>query len=179
MGFGFILVIGILILFLPAFNSTDKKIDDFSADDLPSAIPAPVDFQAPDVQATDIEGFSVSLKDYEGKVILVNNWAIWCPPCRAEMPILQAYYENHKDQNFTIIGIEAGQKAEDVQYHIDLYGLTFPVWLDFKQASIRAFQNGSLPNSYVIDGGGQVRYTWTGAINRKTLEQYITPLLEE
>lgn len=175
MGVSFVLIVGLLILFLPASNTQNEYL---TANDFQSAVPITVDYPAPDIQVTDVEGKPVSLQDYQGKVILLNNWAIWCPPCRAEMPILQAYYEDHKHENFTVIGIESGQESKDVQYHIDLYGLTFPVWLDLKQVSVRAFQNGSLPNSYVIDKVGQVRLTWTGAINQKTLEQYITPLLE-
>jgi peroxiredoxin len=95
------------------------------------------------------------------------------------MPILEDYYRDHQKQNFTVIGIESGQESEDVQYHVDLYKLTFPVWLDLQQTSLRAFQNSSLPNSYVIDKDGQVRLAWTGAISREMLEKHVTPLLED
>lgn len=176
MGSGFLIVAGLLVFVIPMLNS---KPEEFTTEDYPSAIPVPVDFPAPEVNLTDINGQPVSLKDYRGQVVLVNNWAIWCPPCRAEMPVLQDYFRDHQKQNFTVIGIESGQESEDVQYHINLYKLTFPVWLDFQQASLRAFQNNSLPNSYVIDQDGQVRLAWTGAINRVMLEKHVTPLLED
>jgi peroxiredoxin len=145
----------------------------------PSSIPAVVDYPAPDLSLRSLDGSPVSLNDYRGQVVLVNNWAFWCPPCRAELPILQKYYQDHQAQNFTVIAIEAGGELEDVDYHARLYKLTFPVWMDPNEDSLRAFQNQSLPNSYVIDAQGQVRLAWTGPINRETLEKYITPLLEQ
>jgi peroxiredoxin len=176
MGVGLLIIAGLLVIVIPMLNS---QPEDFSAEDFPSAVPVPVDFPAPDVTVTDINGQPVSLREYQGQVLLVNNWAIWCPPCRAEMPILEDYYRDHQKQNFTVIGIESGQESEDVQYHVDLYKLTFPVWLDLQQTSLRAFQNSSLPNSYVIDKDGQVRLAWTGAISRELLEKHVTPLLED
>jgi len=118
-----------------------------------------------------------SLADYRQNVVLVNNWATWCPPCRAEMPTLQAYYEAHKDQGFTLLAIEAGDPPGQVAQFVQAYGLTFNVWLDADKAALVAFKNPNLPNSYVIDRAGMVRYAWTGAIRRAMLEKYVTPLL--
>lgn len=144
-----------------------------------SAIPAEVDFPAPEISLTDLNKNPVSLKDYLGQVVLVNNWATWCPPCTAEMPGLQAYYELHQHQNFTIIAIEAGDPLSEVSEFVDRYGLTFPIWLDPEQDAINAFRNPSLPNSYVVDRDGVVRLAWVGAISQEVLEEYVTPLLEE
>jgi peroxiredoxin len=124
-------------------------------------------------------GNPVSLSQFSGQVMLVNNWAIWCPPCKAEMPVLQTYYDDHKERGFTIIAIEAGEPVADVQAFTKQYGLTFPVWPDPSTKALVAFRNSSLPSSYVIDRSGQVRYTWTGAISRDMLEKYVTPLMEE
>ena len=144
-----------------------------------SAIPLAVDYPAPKLSLKDLNGETVSLADYAGQVVLVNNWAYWCPPCRAEMPILERYYQDHQAENFTIIGIESGGPAQTVQYYVDQYRLTFPVWLDPKIKAVAAFGNRSLPNSYVIDEEGQVRLAWTGPISRAMLEQFVTPLLEQ
>jgi len=144
-----------------------------------SAIPLAVDYPAPKLSLKDLDGQTVSLADYAGQVVLVNNWAYWCPSCRAEMPILERYYQDHQAENFTIIGIESGGPAQTVKYYADKYQLTFPVWLDPKIKAVAAFGNRSLPNSYVIDGDGQVRLAWTGPISRAMLEQFVTPLLEQ
>lgn len=142
-------------------------------------IPASVNYHAPDLKLSDLRGSNVALTDYLGQVVLINNWATWCPPCRAEMPTLQAYYEEHKDQGFTIIAIDAGDLASDVSKFADEFGLTFPVWLDPNSDAIRAFRNNGLPSSYVLDRSGTVRLAWTGAISSNALEQYVTPLIKE
>jgi peroxiredoxin len=144
-----------------------------------SAVPQAVDYPAPRLSLKDLDGNDVSLADYAGQVVLVNNWAYWCPPCRAEMPILERYYRDHREQNFAVIGIESGGPAQTVQYYVDQYELTFPIWLDPKIKAVAAFRNRSLPNSYVIDADGQVRLAWTGPISREMLERYLTPLLEQ
>jgi peroxiredoxin len=144
-----------------------------------SAIPITVDYRAPKLELKDINGKSASLADYAGQVVLVNNWAFWCPPCRAELPILESYYQDHRAQGFTIIGIESGGSAETVRQYIDGYHLTYPIWLDPRIKAVATFNNRSLPNSFVIDGDGQVRLAWTGPVSREMLETYVTPLLEE
>jgi thiol-disulfide isomerase/thioredoxin len=142
-------------------------------------IPVAVNYRAPGISLLDLNGVEQFLSDYEGKVVLVNNWAIWCPPCKAEMPTLQAYYEDHRTDGFTLIAINAGDAPEDVRQFVGEYGLTFPVWLDPKMIALDRFQNDRLPSSYVIDGWGTVRYTWTGPISDEMLEKYVTPLMEE
>ena len=142
-----------------------------------SVKPVAVDFPAPELALADLDGKSVSLADYRQSVLLVNNWATWCPACKAEMPTLAAYYEAHVREGLMIVAIEAGEGRDEVQPFVQAYGLKFDVWLDPHNASLRAFGNGNLPNSYVIDRTGTVRYAWTGPIDRETLEQYITPLL--
>jgi cytochrome c biogenesis protein CcmG, thiol:disulfide interchange protein DsbE len=173
MGVG-LLVLGVLAIFLmPKAGTTNQPAEQSSS------VPATVDYAAPQFDLQDLQGQAVSLADYQGQVILVNNWATWCPPCKAEMPTLQAFYNDHHKQNFTIIGIEAGEPATAVAQFVKDHSLTFPVWPDTGQKSILAFRNQNLPNSYVIDRTGKVRLAWTGAISRKMLEDYVTPLLEE
>lgn len=173
MGAGLV-VLGVLAFFLlPKSGAANQPSEQLSS------IPVAVDFDAPQLELKDLQGNSVSLATYRGQVVLVNNWATWCPPCKAEMPTLQAFYEDHHQQNFTIVGIEAGEPGPDVAKFVKDYGLTFPIWPDIDQKSLLAFHNQNLPNSYVIDRTGKVRLAWTGAISRKMLEDYITPLLEE
>jgi peroxiredoxin len=144
-----------------------------------SAIPLAVDYPAPKLSLKDLGGKPAALTDYLGQVVLVNNWAYWCPPCRAELPILEGYYQDHRDQGLVILGIASGGAAQTVADYVARYELTYPIWLDPQIKAVAAFGNPSLPNSYVIDREGRVRFAWTGPISRAMLEQYITPVLEK
>jgi thiol-disulfide isomerase/thioredoxin len=126
-----------------------------------------------------MDGKQVSLADYRGQVILINNWATWCPPCIEEMPVLDAYYQKHRKENFIIVGIEAGDSKEVVADFLNKTRITFPIWLDPDEKAYDVFHNPALPSSYVVDRNGTIRLTWTGKIDRITLEKYLTPLLEE
>jgi peroxiredoxin len=168
-----LLVLGIAaLLVLPKTSFPDSAASG-------SVIPLKVNFNAPEVSLNDLGGQQASLSMYLGKVVLVNNWATWCPPCKEEMPALQAFYKAHKNQNFELIGIEAGESASEVSQFVKQYGLTFPIWLDPDSKSLDAFHNQALPNSYVIDKNGVVRLAWSGAISQDMLEKYVVPLLEE
>lgn len=171
-GLGLILiVVAVLILATPPSGGT--------AAGQSSVVPLKVNFSAPELSLQNIDGQTELLADYRGQVVLVNNWATWCPPCKAEMPTLAAYYDEHNPEGFTIIAIEAGEPLESVAQFATDFNLKFPVWLDPNGASLNAFGNGNLPNSFVIDRSGTVRYAWTGEISQSMLEKYVTPLLAE
>jgi len=145
-----------------------------------SAVPAQADFSAPEVTLTDTRGMKHSLADYRGQVVLVNLWATWCPPCKEEMPALQAFYDKQKENGFTIIAINDGDPTEDVLQFEKEYGLTFPIWLDPEYyATEQAFKTLNLPSSFVVDREGTVRLMWVGGVSRKTLDKYVTPIIME
>lgn len=146
----------------------------------PATASVKVSSPAPEVTLTDTRGVTRSLADHRGQVVLVNLWATWCPPCKAEMPTLQAFYDKQKDNGFTIIAINDGDPALDVLQFEKEYGLSFPIWLDPEYyATEQAFKTISLPTSFVIDRRGIIRLMWVGEINRKMLEQYVIPIIEE
>jgi len=141
--------------------------------------PVEVNQPAPELTLFDLDGNEVSLTDFQGEVILVNNWATWCPPCREEMPEFKAYYDKYKDQGFQVIAIEAGEPEAEVRNFVEQAGLDFVILLDPENKSLITFQHNSLPNSFVIDRKGNLRLAWLGAINGPTFEKYVTPLLKE
>lgn len=145
-----------------------------------SSIPVRVNFPAPQLTLNDIRGVAGSLADYHGQVILVNLWATWCPPCKEEMPTLQAFYNEHKDSGFVIIAINDGDPTPDVLQFVEEYELTFPVWLDPTYiATEQAFHTRNLPSSFVIDRDGTIQLTWVGGISSRMLEKHVTPLIME
>jgi thiol-disulfide isomerase/thioredoxin len=97
-----------------------------------SVVPFPVNYAAPDLSLETMDGKTESLADYREDVVLVNNWATWCPPCKAEMPTLAAYYNEHRAAGFTIIAIDAGDPVDVVSQFVQSHNLAFPIWLDQK-----------------------------------------------
>ena len=145
-----------------------------------STVPAQVNFAAPELTLTDTQGVERSLADYRGQVVLVNLWATWCIPCREEMPALQSFYDNHKDEGFTVIAINDGDPLADIAKFAEDYELTFPIWLDPTYiATEQAFKTLNLPSSFVIDRDGIVQLLWVGGISRAMLEEHVTPLITE
>lgn len=141
--------------------------------------PIEVNQAAPELTLNTLDGDQVSLEDFRGDVVLLNNWATWCPPCRMEMPEFNAYYNKYKDQGFQVLAVEAGQPEHEVRTFVEENQLDFLILLDPENKSLEMFQNSSLPNSYVMDREGKLRLVWLGAINEATLEEWVTPLIKE
>ena len=171
----FLVLVGIVLFVVLQGNGTKTAA---SATDF-SVVPAEVNYPAPQLALENVNGKTESLADFGGQVLLLNNWATWCPPCKAEMPTLKKFHDAHSAEGFTIIAVEAGDGKDEVLQFANSLGLTFPIWLDPDGAALNAFKNGSLPNSYVIDRSGTVRYAWTGEISLAMLEKYVTPLIAE
>jgi len=145
-----------------------------------STVPVPVNFAAPELTLTDTHGVSHSLADYRGQVVLVNLWATWCPPCKEEMPALQAFHNKQKKNGFVVIAINDGDPTPDVLQFVKDYELTFPVWLDPTYlATEQAFKTLNLPSSFVIDRSGIVRLMWVGGISRRMLDKYVPEIIME
>jgi len=167
---GGLLVIGIAaLLLLPETSKPESETK------VGGNRPAEVDFPAPEIQLHE----PVSLADYRGQVVLVNNWATWCPPCRQEMPVLEAFFLDHRHQDFTVVAIDAGDPAEIVSDFVSRYNMSFPVWVDPSSSALNSFRNNYLPSSYLINEQGQVIKVWSGAVTRASLEENITPLLRD
>ena len=168
-GLGLILVALAALISIPRAQAEVQQYD--------AALPVSVDYPAPEVRLTDLDGKPVALSDYLGQVVLYNAWATWCPPCKEEMPTLNAYYQDHRQDGFVVVAIEDGEPLADVAAYARDHGLTFPVWPDPKWVATTAFKTDALPSSFVIDRTGRVVLSWTGPITRASLEKYVTPLI--
>lgn len=145
--------------------------------DTGALVPVKVDYPAPELSAQSVYGNSESLNDYRGKVVLVNFWATWCPPCKDEMPMLVDFYNAHVDEGFVLVSINVRESGREIADFVRRYKMTFPVWLDPNGDALSAFKNQVLPSSYAIDRMGVMRFIWAGAIDQETLEEYIIPLI--
>ncbi|WP_404406467.1 peroxiredoxin family protein [Jeotgalibacillus malaysiensis] len=124
----------------------------------------------PAVEVTTFDGETVNLRDYQGKKVILNFWATWCPPCIAEMPHMQEYYENEaQDQNVEILAVNLTSKdngMDRIGSFIDDYGLTFPVLLDETGAMGDEFQAFTIPTTYLIDEEGVIQRKLLGPMDR-------------
>ena len=96
---------------------------------LNSVVPVKVNYAAPELALQNLNGETQSLTDYQGNVVLVNNWATWCPPCKAEMPTLVAYHNEHQVDGFSVIAVEAGEPVDIVSQFATSYKMSFPVFV--------------------------------------------------
>ena len=134
-------------------------------DNLPS--PPHVGDPAPAFEAMSLDlERTVSLEDYAGQTILVNLWATWCPPCRAETPYLQSVFEENKDRGLMIVGVSVDSPSalDSVKDFLEVMGVTYDILLDPNTVSMDAFLPLGYPASYLIDGEGVVRFTKLGQI---------------
>ncbi len=121
---------------------------------------------APDFRLPTPDGASLRLSDLRGQVVLLNFWATWCAPCKAEMPALNALqHEYGASQRFVVVGVNVGESREAVVAFAQQMGIRFPLVLDAEsQVATGLYQARTLPATFIVDREGQIRDTWVGQI---------------
>jgi len=139
---------------------------------------------APDFVLTDLAGRTISLSDYKGKVLFLNFWATWCPPCRAEIPdFIEAYTEN-RDKGLEILGISVDTKSKAaVAEFVEKYKINYPVVLESRsktQQLIDNYQPGQfIPTTIIIDKQGRIRHKHVGQMDKRELLRYFQKYASE
>jgi len=138
---------------------------------------------APDFTLEDMDATKFSLQDYRGKVILLNFWATWCPPCRREMPSMERLHQNFKDKEFIVLAINQMEDGDHVfaytgQLEIDP---TFTILFDKDSTVSRAYRVQGLPTTYLIDKKGNIRFRAIGGreFDHPEVEKLILQLMQE
>lgn len=111
--------------------------------------------RAPDFTLQGLDGKTHELSDYKGKVLLINFWGTFCPPCVREMPAMQRIYDKYKDENFEILGINLDESTVSVQSFVKQYKLNFPILMD-KNTIRRKYGVSSYPTSFFVDSNGRI-----------------------
>lgn len=119
---------------------------------------------APDYAAATLAGDTVSLSGLRGDVVMLNIWATWCIPCRAEMPGLQALHEQFQDDGLRVVGvsIDAGSATSSVRMFLDDFGITFTILHDPSERVTRAFRSMGVPETFLIGRDGRLVTRWIG-----------------
>lgn len=135
---------------------------------------------APDFELTTLSGKSLKLSDFKGQKVILNFWATWCPPCRAEMPHMQDFYEANKEKGVTVIAVNLTTQERNsnaVQPFVeDEFQLTFPIPLDVDGDIGLLYQAYSIPTSYIIDTKGIIQQKITGPMSYEMMEQMINEI---
>ena len=136
--------------------------------------------KAPDFNLKDQYGVTHSLENYKGKVIFLNFWATWCPPCKKEMPDVESIYkeygENKKD--VVILGINS-EKENEVKKFLKDKGYTFPTVIDENSEVMRKYFIQAFPTSFVIDKEGNVYGYVMGGLTKEQIKQVIEEVLKK
>jgi peroxiredoxin len=138
--------------------------------------------QAKDFKVAALDGSRLSLADLKGKVVFLNLWATWCPPCKEEMPAMERLWQRYKDQGLVVIALSMDSGgAKSVKPYIDHAKYTYPVGLDPKMEVAQLYGARSVPSTFIIDRSGMLRAIalgprdWDG----KAAFAYIESLLKD
>lgn len=134
----------------------------------------------PDIHLPDASGSPRRLSEWDGRVLVVNFWATWCPPCREEMPVLVSAARDYEAEGVSVIGVAFDQAAKVKAFMLE-FDVVFPVLVEegVGAALSAAYGNpqGLLPYTVVIDRTGTIRHTHRGRVDRQTLDGYLAGLL--
>lgn len=132
-----------------------------------------------DFSAQLLTGENIQLSNYRGKVVMLNFWATWCPPCRAEMPAIQEAYDMYQERGFIVLAINNAETPSQIQDFVDAFSLDMPMVLDVDGRLQRSFGIRSYPTSIFINKEGFIYATHTGMLTPLQLIDYIESGLDQ
>lgn len=139
--------------------------------------------KAPDFTLTAIDGKSLKLSDYKGKGVIINFWATWCPPCRAEIPDMVELQKEYQSKGFSFIGIAVGDEEEKVKAFVSAQNINYPVAMGSRELAVsygKFTQEGAIrgiPTSFVINGKGEIVDYFVGGRNKAAFTDAIKKAL--
>lgn len=132
---------------------------------------------APVFDLKDDRGRSVSLAQYRGRVVLMNLWASWCPPCRAEMPDLQRLSQAFRGRGLVIVGVNEGESPQQARAFAAALHITFPIWIDEQQRYGRVYTALGMPTTVIVGRDGTVVRGFDGALAYPQMRAAVSDLV--
>ncbi|MCK9266439.1 TlpA family protein disulfide reductase [bacterium] len=133
--------------------------------------------QAPDFSLKTIENKTVKLSDYKKKIVIINFWATWCPPCRAELPDFVKFYDEYNSKGVEIIGIAVNSRNADIKSVIEQYKIKYPICISDKKVEAEYGGIRGVPTTFIIDKTGKIVLNRVGMIKEKELVDIVRRLL--
>jgi peroxiredoxin len=165
----FMIVAGLLVIVLSVTWAIKNRTT-------PSQLPE-VGRALPDFNLPDLDGKMVRLSDYRGRPVLINFWATWCPPCRAEMDDLEAFYYDHQKEGLMILAVNSGESRDIAAEFAQELGLSFTVLLDEDFTISDQWLINSLPTSILVDRDGVVQVIHVGLFSAEQMDEELLPHL--
>ncbi|KAA0546619.1 TlpA family protein disulfide reductase [Bacillus sp. BGMRC 2118] len=131
----------------------------------------------PSFELNTLDGNTISLSEMKGKKVILNFWATWCPPCKAEMPHMQDFYEESHDKNIEILAVNLSTAEKNTKHIGEFasdYKLTFPILLDITGEVGDTYQAFTIPTSYIIDSNGIIRKKIIGPMDKEMMKELIS-----
>ncbi|MBT2581700.1 redoxin domain-containing protein [Planococcus sp. ISL-109] len=185
-----LLLVAVFIIILAVWTVLDSQREDRALNNM--ALGSNVEFLptdeglakgelAPDFKLTTLAGEEMRLSDYRGKAVILNFWATWCPPCRAEMPHMQDFYENQQANDLEVLAVNLTTEdsgLSDIESFVEEFGLGFPIPMDVDGEVGKLYQAFSIPTSYIIDREGRVRHKIVGPMDEEMMNGFIEEIDE-
>ncbi len=186
--FGKLLLIGVLVFAVSCSQKEEQKttgkpeskeeVTQKTTEEAPGAVGS----KAANFTLADLSGETVSLNDYEGKVVLVNFWATWCGPCKHEIPAFIEMYKKNKNQGFVIAGISGFREGKSkISTFAEKNGINYPV-LFVEQENIQSLVDSyggirGIPTTFLVDRDGIIRHKWVGPRSEEVFMKEINKYL--
>lgn len=132
--------------------------------------------RAPSFPVPRLGGGSAGLDSYRGNVVVMNLWATWCPPCRAEMPDLQRLYGKYHSRGVVVLGVDQGESAERATEFAQSLRIHYPILIDQNQQYGRVYAALGMPTTIIVDRNGMVVRGFDGPLSYDQMVAAITPL---
>ncbi|WP_205853833.1 redoxin domain-containing protein [Planococcus maitriensis] len=185
-----LLIAAVLVIILAVWAVFDSQKEDRALNNM--ALGSNVDFLptdeglargelAPDFELTTLKGEEMRLSDYRGKAVILNFWATWCPPCRAEMPHMQTFYEKQQDNDVEVVAVNLTTEDRgmaEIENFVEEFGLSFPIPMDVDGDIGALYQAFSIPTSYIIDKEGRVLHKIVGPMDEEMMNGFIDEINE-
>lgn len=130
--------------------------------------------RVPTFQLASLSGETVDLADYEGRPMLLNFWATWCPPCRMEMPHLERASRDYADAGLVVVGVNQQESTRQVTSFVEEMGLSFPMLVDPDGRVGSSYGASSLPMSVFVDAEGRVTAVHRGGLTQAQIDDYLS-----